>query len=142
MRINNLLKKIGFLIFFAGCFLLVVFYVEPPLNWEQASIFQIIAFFLPLLLALTTLLDLGVRYVPHSFIISLGAMLLLAFYSVRLLNYLTGTLVILVAAFLVRVFPRMKMPRFRLTPGSKIPKLHIQKQEAPRRHRLRRLKNA
>lgn len=135
-------KKIGFLVVFTGTFLLVVFYIEPPLNWEQASIFQIIAFFLPLLLALTTLLDLGLRYFPHSFIISLGIILLLAFYSVRQLNYLTGVLVVLVAAFLVRVFPRMKMPRFRLTPGSKIPKLHIQKQEPPKRHRLRRIKNA
>jgi hypothetical protein len=141
MRLNVILKKIGLLALFLILFLLVVFYIEPPQSWEKASLFQIFAFFMPLLLSVTVLIDIRVRYFPHSFILSLGLMLLLAFYSVRQLNYLTGALVVLLVAFFIRIFPRMKLPRFRLTGEPKIPKLHIQKQEPPRRHRLRRIRH-
>lgn len=137
---SNLLKKLGLFFVFTGLFSLVVFYVEPPKSWEAASLFQIMVFFLPLLIGLTFLFDSAVKYIPHSFIISLGVILLLAFYSVNQLNYLTVALVFLTTAFLLRVFPKMRLPRLRLTSGSKIPKLHIQKQEPPRRHRLRRVK--
>jgi len=130
------------LIFFAVClgiFTLVILFVEPPSLWETASIFQIMAFFLPLLLGITGLIDILMHYFPHSFFISLGIILFLAFYAVNQLSILTGSLVVLVTAFSVRVFPKMRMPRFRLTAGSKIPKLHMQKQEAPKLRRLRRL---
>ena len=132
------------LIFFAAClgvFTLVILFVEPPSSWETASIFQIMAFFLPLLLGITALIDILMHYFPHSFIISLGIILFVAFYAVNQLNLLTGSLVILVTAFSVRVFPKMKLPRFRLTGGSKIPKLHMRKQEVPKIRRLRRLRH-
>src|SRR3989344_3001042 len=134
----SFLKKLFFFALFLALFILVVLYLEPPKSWTEASLFQIMAFFLPLLLGLTIFTDLAVKYLPHSFIIGLGIILVLAFYSVNQLNYLTSALVVLIVAFLLRVFPKMKLPRFRLTVSSKIPKLHIQKQEPPRRHRLRR----
>lgn len=136
---SPLIKKLLFFAGFLALFILVVIFVEPPKSWEQASVFQIIAFFLPLLLAVTVFVDILVHYIPHSFIISLGVILFLAFYAVNQLNYLTAILVISVTAFSVRVFPKMKLPRFRLTRGSKIPKLHMQKQEAHKLRRLRRL---
>lgn len=129
------------LIVFIALFTSVIIYIEPPRSWQEASIFQIMAFFLPLLLGLTVLLDFFIRYSPHSFILSLGLILSLAFYAVRELNYLTGALVILVTLFSWRVFPKMKLPRFRLTGGSNIPKLHMQKKESPKLRGLRRLRS-
>lgn len=136
-----LFKKLLFFVSFLAVFILVIIYIEPPKSWTEASLFQMMAFFLPLLLAVTILLDFLMKYLPHSFILSLGLILFLAFYSVNQLNYLTSLLVILIVAFLLRVFPKMKLPRFRLTYGAKIPKLHMQKQEMPKIRRLRRLKN-
>lgn len=138
-----MLPVIKKLIFFFVClaiFILVVLYLEPPKSWPEASIFQIMAFFLPLLLGITVLVDILLHYLPHSFIFALGLILALAFYGVNQLNILTGLLVLLITLLSYRVFPKMKLPRFRLTGGSKIPKLHMQKQESPKLRRLRRLK--
>ncbi len=136
---SSLIKKFLIFLSFLSLFVLVVLYVEPPRSWEMASVLQIVAFFLPLLVGITALVDILMHYLPHSFFISLGIILFLAFYAVNQLSILTGSLVVLVTAFSVRVFPKMRMPRFRLTAGSKIPKLHMQKQEAPKLRRLRRL---
>lgn len=140
MQLTPLFRKLFLLIIFVGIFALVVFYIEPPKSWNTASVFQILAFFLPLIIITTLLIDFIVKYPPHSFIVSLGLMMALAFYAVNQLTILSGLLVILITLLLYRVFPKMKLPRFRLTSGSKIPKLHIQKQEPPRRHRLRRIR--
>lgn len=136
-----LIRRISLLLFFIGLFLVVIFFVEPPKSWNEASIFQILAFFLPLTFAVTLFIDLFLNYLPHSFIFTLGLILSLAFYAVGQLNYLTAALVILVTIFSWRVFPKMKLPRFRLTGEPKIPKLHMRKQEQPR-HRLRRLRRS
>lgn len=134
--------KILIFLGFISLFILVINFVAPPKSWQEASVFQLLAFFLPILLALTALIDILVHYFPHSFIISAGAIMVLAFYTVNQLNWLTMVLAILITAFLVRVFPRMKLPRFRLTGSAKIPKLHMSsrpKVEEPRIRRLRRL---
>ncbi len=132
--------KVLIFLLFAAVFTLVILLIEPPQTWQQASIFQILAFFIPLIVTTTLLLDFFIRYMPHSFIIALGFIMALAFYAVRELNFLTGTLVILITVFGWRVFPKMKLPRFRLTGSSKIPKLHMRKQEQPKLRGLRRLK--
>ncbi len=138
---SSLVKKLIFFFVFLALFVLVVLYVEPPQSWESASIFQIMAFFLPLIFAITALIDILLHYPPHSFIFSLGIILTLAFYAVDQLNILTGLLVLLITLLSYRVFPKMKLPRFRLTRGTKIPKLHMRKSETPRIRRLRRLRN-
>jgi len=137
--IPSFVRKLLFFLVCLALFTLVILYIEPPQSWEEASILQMLAFFLPLLVGITALVDILMHYLPHSFFISLGIILFLAFYAVNQLSILTGSLVVLVTAFSVRVFPKMRMPRFRLTAGSKIPKLHMQKQEAPKLRRLRRL---
>lgn len=133
-------RKVLLLVVFFALFALVVIYIEPPKSWNEASIFQIAAFFLPLLLTLTILLDFFMHYFPHSFILSLGLILGLSFYAVNQLNFLTAILVFLIILFSWRVFPKMKLPRFRLTGRSKIPKLHMAKREPPKLRGLRRLR--
>lgn len=141
----TLLQKLLAFIAFLGIFILVVLYIEPPKSWPEASIFQIMAFFIPLLLAITVLIDIVMHYYPHSFIIALGIILALAFYGVNQLNWITGSLAVLSTAYFVRIFPKMKLPRFRLTSDSRIPKLQMHKNakpaETPRIRRLRRIRN-
>ena len=136
----SFVKKLLFFGLFLGLFILVVIYLEPPKSWPEASLFQIMAFFLPLLLGITVLIDILVHYLPHSFIFALGIIMTLAFYAVNQLSILSGLLVLLITLLSYRVFPKMRLPRFRLTRSSKIPKLHMQKQEGPKLRRLRRLK--
>lgn len=124
-----------------GIFIAIIIYAEPPKSWQEASIFQILAFFLPLLFITTLLIDIFLKYVPHSFIFALGLILGLAFYAVNQLNFLTGILVLLITILSFRLFPKMKLPRFRLTQTQKIPKLHMQKTETPNIRRLRRLRH-
>lgn len=135
------IRKILLLIFFVSLFILVVTFMEPPKSWNEASIFQIMAFFLPLLLTITILLDFFIHFLPHSFILSLGIILGLAFYAVNQLGVLSGLLVILITSLSWRVFPKMKLPRFRLTRSQKIPKLHMAKREPPKLRGLRRLRS-
>lgn len=138
-----LLKKLGLFLAFSGVFILVLIYIEPPKSWPEASIFQIMAFFMPLLLAITALIDIVMHYYPHSFIIALGIILSLAFYGVNQLNWITGSLAFLITAYFVRIFPKTRLPRFRLTSGAQIPKLHMsnpQKSSEPRIRRIRRLR--
>lgn len=137
-----MVSLIRLLIFFIsiGVFSCVIFFVTPPKSWSDAGIFQIMAFFLPLLFMITFFIDFGLHYLPHSFIISLGIILFLAFYGVDQLNILTGLLSILIVLLSWRLFPKMKLPRLRLTREPKIPKLHLQKKEAPKLRGLRRLK--
>lgn len=135
-------KKIAVIVFSVVLLILVIMYLEPPATWTTASIFQIMAIFLPLLIIATLSIDFVFNYLPHSFIVALGFTMGLAFYAVNQLNFLTITLVLLTTVFFFRVFPKMKLPRFRLTSGSKIPKLHIHKPEPRRLRRLRRIRNA
>ncbi len=123
-----------------GILFLVIFFVTPPKSWPEASLFQMMAFFIPLLLGVLLLLDFFIKYLPHSFILSLGLILTLAFYGVNQLNILTGLLVLLIVLLSWRMFPKMRLPRFRLTYGTKIPKLHLLKQEPRKLRGLRRLK--
>lgn len=134
------IRKILLSIFFVSLFIFVVIFMEPPTSWREASVFQIMAFFLPLLLAVTTFADFFIRYLPHSFILSLGIILGLAFYAVNQLSILSGLLVILITSLSWRVFPKMKLPRFRLTGRTKIPKLHMAKKEPQKLQGLRRLR--
>lgn len=143
LRLPVFLYKVILLLVCASLFILVLFYVEAPVSWGSATTFQIVVFFLPLLIGLTAIIDILMHYYPHSFIISLGAIVALAFFGVGQLNILTCSLVILVTALSVRLFPKMKLPRFRLTVGSKIPKLSMSssiKKDEPRIRRLRRLR--
>lgn len=143
-RLPVFVYKILVLLACTSLFILVLFYVEAPESWDSATTFQIMAFFLPLLVGITAIIDILVHYYPHSFIIALGSIVALAFFGVGQFNIWTGSLVVLATALSVRLFPRMKLPRFRLTVGSKIPKLSMsntaKKLEEPRIRRLRRLR--
>lgn len=101
----------------------VMYFIQPPKSWLEASLFQILAFFIPLLFTLTFLLNLFLRYLPYSFISSLGGVVLIALYSTNLFNLFSVPLTLALTLIAIRIFPKIYLPRFRLTKSTKIPKL-------------------
>lgn len=97
--------KIFPVLIFVGVFIFVIFYVPYPESLTQASLWQILAFFIPLFLALTFTL---------SAPIALGIVFLALLKALDALNFVSAALVIAVVVLLMRV---------RLTSSGKISKL-------------------
>lgn len=115
-------RFLAFLISLAGLGS-VVYFIEPPNSWPEASIFQILVVFIPLLFTLTFLINLFLKFLPHSFILALGGVILIALYSINLFNLFSVPLTFALTIIAFRIFPKIYLPRFRLTRSTKIPKL-------------------
>ncbi len=96
------------------------YFTEPPTGWQDASVLQILEVFLPILALLTLVADLFLDYLPRSFIIGLGLMLLLAFQAAGKLSFITATILVLLTILLSRTFPKLKVLH-----RVKIPKLQL-----------------
>lgn len=103
----------------------VIYFIEPPKTWKDASIFQILAFFIPLLFSFTFLINLLLNNLSKSFIFSLGLMILVVLKGNDRLNPLTGVVVVIITFLLSLIFKKERLPRFNrgLTRMAKIPKL-------------------
>ena len=128
-----LFKKLLLVLFFLLIVILVIFYLEPPKSWAEASLFQILAFFLPLLLFLTFFINLFLSYLPKSFIIALGLMMILVFQSIRQLNWISLSTIFVITFAAVKLFPKVKYRGFRFNKETKIPKLSRTSTSFPRR---------
>lgn len=106
-------------IFISFLILFYLFYfTAPPPSWNEASTLQILGFFLPLVTFVTFTVNLFVNYLPRSFIIGLGVIILVVLKSIEILNFLTAPTIILVT---ILSFYFLKKPKF--TRITKIPKL-------------------
>jgi hypothetical protein len=119
------LKKFSLSLIPLAFFLAVIYFTPPPISWEQASNAQILFFFLPLLLFLMLFINIFFSYLPHSFIGSLGLIMLLAFQGSHLLTPISAVIIIVVTLIFMRLFPKLRYPRFKwhLTTSSKIPNI-------------------
>lgn len=106
----------------------VLCFIEPPKTWVQASIWQILAFFVPLLASVTLLTNIIVNYLPWSFLIGLGIMLVVVFYTLNQLTIISGTIILTITGLSVKVFPKIRY-RVRLTTQEKISKLRLEENE-------------
>lgn len=113
--------KIAPALIFWGIFILVIFQVEYPKSLTQASLWQILAFFIPLFLAFLFLLNIFVNFFIVSCIISTGLILLLILKSLDALNLVTGGLTLLAVYLFLSYFHKSK--KRGLTSSMKIPKL-------------------
>lgn len=113
----NFLKRLIPVLFYASLWGLVVYYVEPPKSWPEATPWQILAFFLPLTLGLAFIINLFLNYFPHSFIASLGLQMLLVLYAINQLTPISGGIVIVFTILFIKLFPKVRLlPRIKLTP--------------------------
>lgn len=111
-------RLVLFLVSFA-VFGYVIYFTEPPKAWSEASTFQILSFFIPLLCSLTFLINIFLDFLPKSFILSLGIMMLLVLKTANSLNIITG---IVTTALTIGFFIFFKKEKS-LTIVREIPKL-------------------
>lgn len=112
-------KKILPVIFFGTIVVLVAWLTPPPKSFTQASLFQLVEFFLPLLLFLTFLLNLYFKFFLKSLIFSVGSVILLILQGLAALNIISALLTT-IAIFLIT--KSLKKP-VSSSYQSKIPKL-------------------
>ena len=104
---------------FWGVFTFVVFQIPYPDSITQANITKLLAFFMPLYLALTFTFNILLKNTLISLSISLGLIFLLALKALDSLNLVTGVLIIISIGLLISYFKKIK--RRSLT---NLPKIH------------------
>ena len=115
----KIIKKILPILILISVLFYVIYFTEPPSSWQEASLFQILIFFIPLLLLFTFLANPIFSYLPKSFSFGLGLMMLVVLKSTDQLNIVTAAITIIATLLLIRIFnkPRFtrvtKIPRFR-----------------------------
>jgi hypothetical protein len=126
-----LIKKLLPFFIFLGVVAAVIYFVEPPKSWTQASNFQILIFFIPLLLTFTFFINIFLNFLPWSFIVGLGLMMLVVLWAIGTFTYLSLGMVVFLTAICIKLFPKFNYPRKlrmnpfrkRLTSDENIPKL-------------------
>lgn len=106
-------------LFFWGIFIYVIFVIPYPDSLTQTSVYQLLYFFTPLFLALIFTINLLLKSMIRSILISFGILVLLILKALDSLNIVSAGLIILAVGLLLSYF---KPPK-RLTPSSNIPKL-------------------
>lgn len=104
----HLLKRIILFVLSAAILAYVIIFTPSPSSWTQASYFQILSFFLPLLASLTFLTNIFLNLLPRSFAIGLGGMTLVVLESVNKLNFITVPIVIVGSFLLAQLFHRTR----------------------------------
>ena len=100
------IKRIILTFIFLGVLGYVIYFVPPPKSWPDASILQILEFFIPLLFLITFLTDIFLDYLLKSFSIGLGGIVLITLESVGQLNIVTGVVAIIATALLTTSFKK------------------------------------
>lgn len=114
----NLLIRLLTIIVILTTLIYIFIYIPYPNSWEQASISQILVIFVSFLIISTLIIDLFLKYLPRSFILGMGLMVMITLQALNILNSLLAIEIILVSILLARIFPKL-----RLTGSIKIPKL-------------------
>ena len=96
----------------------VIDFVPYPKSWEAASVFQILSFFITLLLAVTFLFNIFLNYLPRSFIGGLSVVLIAMLQALGFLNQITAVVIILLTQVAIIFFPKIRVLK-----STNIPKL-------------------
>lgn len=101
-----LIIRIAPLIIFCTAFALVIYLVEPPKSITEAEVLQLILFFIPLFLLTSFALNLLLKFLLRSLIVSLGFMILLILKALDSLNLVTFSLTVLATVLLASAFKK------------------------------------
>lgn len=113
-----ILKIIPALIFW-GVFIYVIIYVNYPESLTKAAANQLLYFFVPLFLALIFTVNILLKSIIRSILVSFGVIILLVLQALDSLNIVSAGLTIIAVGLLISYFKTSSS----LTSGSKIPKL-------------------
>lgn len=101
-----LIIRIAPLIIFCTAFALVIYLVEPPKSITEAEVLQLILFFIPLFLLTSFALNLFLKFLLRSLVVSLGFMILLILKALDSLNLITFSLTVLATVLLASAFKK------------------------------------
>lgn len=121
----TLLTRFFLFILFSLLFFFLIYFTPAPASWIEASTQTILTFFILLLLVVTTLSDIFLNYLPRSFVIGLGFLMLSVQLTLGSLNYTTSILTILATLLLFFFTPKKLLSRHPrdLTSSPKTPRL-------------------
>lgn len=119
----NLIPKLFLASVLWLAFIYVLFNVDYPQTLVQASLSQLISFFLTLFLAVLFTLNIFLNFLAISFFISLGFIILLLLQALHSLNLVTGILTIVSIWLFISYFKKSKRSQF--TSKFQIPKLRL-----------------
>lgn len=80
----------------------VIYQVEPPKSWGEATLSHWVLFYIPLLVFLTSALNLLLKHPVKSLILGLGFTVLIALQGLDSLTIITGPLVLAGVFFILR----------------------------------------
>lgn len=121
----KLLKKILPICITSFILGLVIWYINPPKSITSASILQFILFFIPLVLLLTSLVNLCSKFFLQSLVVSLGLTILLILIALDSLNLASF---ILTSASVILIAKSLRKPK-KINYPFKIPKLKSLKKQ-------------
>lgn len=124
----SLILKLTPALIFWGIFIFVIFQVPYPESLTQASLFQILAFFISFFLALVITLNLFLKFIPSSVFISLGIISLLLLKALDALNFVSAALIFITVGLLLSYFKKTKGHLTYVSKISKLTHLHRKKQ--------------
>ncbi len=105
---NKLILKFIPAVIFWGIFIFVVLEIPYPESLTQANVVQLLAFFVPLFLALSITLNIFLKNILSSFSSSLGLIFLLILKALDSLNFVTAFLTLLSVGLLFSYFWKRK----------------------------------
>lgn len=121
-------KRTLYFLLSLALFYYVLNYVQAPSSWPQASNFQILSFFIPLLISYTFFINIFLNNLLRSFALGLGLFALTVLKALNLFNLITAPLALALALMLF-----IRLPKKGLTFRKKIPKLNLHTEEKPKR---------
>ncbi|MBI2596321.1 hypothetical protein HYW46_06325 [Candidatus Daviesbacteria bacterium] len=105
----HILKKIFLVVFSTLILGAVIYFVEPPNSWENASIFQILVFFIPLLFFFSSIFNVFIISFPKSFVLGLGLMFITVLWAIGRISI---TSVVITAIATILLFTSLPKSRF------------------------------
>lgn len=100
----------------------IFIYIPYPRSWLEAPTILVLLIFSLLLIVYTLLADLFLKYLPRSFIVGLGLLVLTMLQALRQLNPITGLGVFILTIIFAKLFPKLNI---RLHRFHKIPSLRL-----------------
>ena len=104
----SLLTRILLAILTSSTFAFVLFYIEPPKSWPDATTFQILIFFLPLLASITCNLNIFLHNILRSFVAALGVIFSLVLLAIKQLSPLTSAITFFITGIIFVYTPEIR----------------------------------
>lgn len=109
----SLLTRILVCLISVSIFYYVLNFVEPPKSWIEASVNQILIFYIPLLFSATLLINIFNNHVLRSFVAGLGIIFTITLLGAKQLTPLSAALTFFVTGIIFVYTPSIRFIHYR-----------------------------